>query len=51
MSTFAEYKSALCSSDEELAAVVMDRAADDYELSLMEFLDLIKLFERLFLQI
>ena len=51
MSTFLEYKLGLSSADEELAAVIMDRAADDYELSLMEFLDLIKLFERLFSQI
>jgi len=50
MSSFIEYRCALHSADEALAAVIMARAIDDYELSLFEYLDLFQLFHRLFSQ-
>ena len=50
MSTaFSEYQSALSASDEATAALIMDRAAEDFSLTLSEFLELIKVFDRLFL--
>lgn len=46
--TFEEYKDALYNSDHVLGAVILDRAAEDYSLTLVEFLDLVKLYDRLF---
>ena len=51
MSTFQEYKDALNASDEVMGAVIMDRAAEDYSLTLSEFLDLIQVFDRRFSQV
>lgn len=42
---FEQYKDALQSSDEEIGALILDRAAEDFSLSLGEFLDLIKIYE------
>lgn len=49
MSTFTEYKLALASADDEIKVVIMDRAADDFDLSLAEFLELIQFVNQLFL--
>ena len=48
MSTLVEYKLALRSADEEIQAVIMDRAAEDFDLSLAEFLQLIEYVNHLF---
>ena len=49
MSTLAEYKEALVSvDDEEIQAVIMDRAAEDFDLTLTEFLQLIEYVNHLF---
>lgn len=48
MSTFTEYKIALASADDEIQAVIMDRAAEDFDLSLSEFLELIQFVNHLF---
>ena len=48
MSTLVEYKEALRSVDEEIQAVIMDRAAEDFDLSLSEFLELIEFLNHLF---
>jgi len=47
-STYQEYKDALCSSDEIYGSLILDRAADDYSISLAEFLSLVTLFDSLF---
>ena len=48
MSTFTEYKVALASADDEIQAVIMDRAAEDFDLSLAEFLQLVEFVNHLF---
>ena len=42
------YKDAMNASTMEVAALILDRAAEDYSLTLIEYLDLVRLFDRLF---